>query len=335
MINYHSRVYDAAVPAGIPNAVGDRLYAQDLFRDHYSNVDFAGRFGEKLFGDNDVILYGGVVSKGSGNTVNITACAAVVGFDVQVPNSFASIPPTTKAETIKILVEMTAQTNFAGSPTLDNVSTNYIKLAYNEADGSSRSRAKKAGSYVYEKTPSYTLTINTTVPAADEIELARFISVAGAVPTTFDYSGRTLQSPLSVMSYDCVNEKTQINGALKLYSNNTNVGAATGLTIEQDDTGDAVLSFLLTGGQQWQIGIDNSDSDKFIIGRGNDWGTGKDFVINTSGHVGLGQTDIESWASSLYALEGQTSSFVLSNSSRAVYLLSNVYNDGAWKYKTT
>jgi hypothetical protein len=46
----------------------------------------------------------------------------------------------------------------------------------------------------------------------------------------------------------------------------TGVGAATGITIEQAGTGDALLHFLLTGGRRWMLGIDNSNSvDAFVI----------------------------------------------------------------------
>ena len=35
---------------------------------------------------------------------------------------------------------------------------------------------------------------------------------------------------------------------------------ATGITIEQDGTGDAVVQYLLTGGRRWVTGIDNDDT---------------------------------------------------------------------------
>lgn len=52
---------------------------------------------------------------------------------------------------------------------------------------------------------------------------------------------------------------------LHIYENTAQVDADAGLTIEQDDTGDAVLQFLLTNGQRFVMGIDNSDGDKFKI----------------------------------------------------------------------
>ena len=75
---------------------------------------------------------------------------------------------------------------------------------------------------------------------------------------------------------------------LHSYENNSITGAANGLTIEQAGTGDSKLQFLLTGQRRWIAGIDNSDSDKFIIGQGDNWTTSKDIVVDLNGNVGIG-----------------------------------------------
>jgi len=54
----------------------------------------------------------------------------------------------------------------------------------------------------------------------------------------------------------------------KVYQNSTSTSPA--FTIEQDSTGDAQLQWLLTGGQAWIAGIDNSDSDKFKLSSADD-----------------------------------------------------------------
>ena len=56
--------------------------------------------------------------------------------------------------------------------------------------------------------------------------------------------------------------------AIHVYENNANVDYTTGITIEQDGTGDAVLHFELTGGGGYNVGIDNSANDLFIISGG-------------------------------------------------------------------
>lgn len=70
---------------------------------------------------------------------------------------------------------------------------------------------------------------------------------------------------------------------LHVYENTTSVGTATGLTIEQNSTGDAVVQYLLTGGQRWVTGIDNSDGDKFKISSTADVGSNPRVTILTNG----------------------------------------------------
>ena len=77
---------------------------------------------------------------------------------------------------------------------------------------------------------------------------------------------------------------------LHVYQNDAATSTTAGVTIEQDGTGDAQLQFLLSSAYRWVQGIDNSDSDKFKIGRGNGWSIGEDITITTSGNVGIGTT---------------------------------------------
>lgn len=75
---------------------------------------------------------------------------------------------------------------------------------------------------------------------------------------------------------------------LHVYENTANVSTTTGLTIEQNSTGDAVVQYLLTGGQRWVTGIDNSDADKFKISSTVDVGSNPRITIQTTGEVGIG-----------------------------------------------
>ena len=64
---------------------------------------------------------------------------------------------------------------------------------------------------------------------------------------------------------------------LNIYRNDTATTAT--LRLEQDSTGDAVQEFLLTGGAEWAMGIDNSSSDTFVISAGGDLGTGDEDAL--------------------------------------------------------
>jgi len=77
---------------------------------------------------------------------------------------------------------------------------------------------------------------------------------------------------------------------LHVYQNDTEVDTEAGVTIEQDGTGDAALSFLLTGTKRWKMGIDNNDSDKFKISDSTNLASNNKLTIDTSGNVGIGTT---------------------------------------------
>jgi hypothetical protein len=59
--------------------------------------------------------------------------------------------------------------------------------------------------------------------------------------------------------------KLDVNGTGRYNQNNTSVGNATGIRLEQAGSGDVAISYLLTGVREWLMGVDNSDSDSFKI----------------------------------------------------------------------
>ena len=77
---------------------------------------------------------------------------------------------------------------------------------------------------------------------------------------------------------------------LHTYVNNTDTSVP-GILVEQAGSGDSSIGFLLSGVRTWSVGVDNSDSDKFKIGSGEDLGTSSKMVIDTSGNVGIGITN--------------------------------------------
>ena len=89
--------------------------------------------------------------------------------------------------------------------------------------------------------------------------------------------------------------------SLSIYANDT---TDTQLIIEQDSTGDAGIQFSLTGVKNWTVGVDNSDGDKFKIENGNTIGSSNDFVINSSGSVGIGTSSPLAFANKNVELSG-------------------------------
>ena len=100
-----------------------------------------------------------------------------------------------------------------------------------------------------------------------------YLGICGVHPSYSQGIGIGIATPISV---------------LHVYENTTSVSTTAGLTIEQNGTGDAVLQFLLTGGQRWVAGIDNSDADKFKISSTADVGSAPLVTIQTTGEVGIG-----------------------------------------------
>jgi hypothetical protein len=173
-MNKHNTEYSG----GYPLAVGDKYYAQDLMRDINFHRSELGKALKAIFGNQNCLIYGGVVSQGSGyDRINVTALFGVVGFDVTIPGDWdSSSPPSTSTEEMDVFVSAPAITNeVMSSATLDGASTNYVKIQYAETTAYSRDRKKASGSYAYEKTPSYTITINTTPPTSKDLSIATLV----------------------------------------------------------------------------------------------------------------------------------------------------------------
>ncbi|MCP4650372.1 MAG: hypothetical protein GY853_09885 [PVC group bacterium] len=82
-----------------------------------------------------------------------------------------------------------------------------------------------------------------------------------------------------------IGTRTDPDSPLHVYQNDTETGDECGITIEQDGTGDAVLQWLLSGGQRWVAGIANAGGDAFEIASSINLGSNTRFLINTTGEV--------------------------------------------------
>lgn len=67
------------------------------------------------------------------------------------------------------------------------------------------------------------------------------------------------------------------------YENNALTNEATGITIEQNGTGDSIVQFLLTATKRWVMGIDNSDGDSFKLATTSDLASNSVLEIETDG----------------------------------------------------
>lgn len=166
----------------VPYALGDRYYVQDLIRDFRFLQDTVGVLAYDTFGQ--IIprkISGGVVTKGAGDTLNITLGRGWVAHSVEIPNTFASIPPSKmSADVTGVPLSWGAQTNMAiPLATLNGVATNYVKVRYFEADGNTRVRAKSAGTYYYESVPYYQFVVDTVAPTVYDLVLTSFVGTSG------------------------------------------------------------------------------------------------------------------------------------------------------------
>jgi hypothetical protein len=182
---HHNYQFDAVSPGGVPEASGDRYFAQDLFRDVLYTWDKIGLILKDLISQVPILLSGGVVTQGAGATLNITSGNGYAALSVQTVDSYGSVPPTTQDEDIEaVRVAWTAQTNLALPLYTPGGATNYVKVRYLESDSSQRSRAKKAGTYYYDQEASFEFVVNTVAPTKYDLCLATFTEGGG----TFTFS---------------------------------------------------------------------------------------------------------------------------------------------------
>ena len=181
MITKHHNYNYAGGSPNIPDAVGDRYYAQDLGRDFDFLRDTAGNILRDLTGAIPCILQGGQVSQGTGDTLNIAAGIGYAQHQVDIADNAAGTPPNVTQENIEaIRIEWTGQASLAiPSATLDGSTVNYVKVEYTEINSDTRTRARSGGTYASKLVPSFTITVDSTAPTNQQIQLATFTGSAG------------------------------------------------------------------------------------------------------------------------------------------------------------
>lgn len=72
-----------------------------------------------------------------------------------------------------------------------------------------------------------------------------------------------------------------------IYQDDATGGTGTGLTIEQDGTGDAIIQYLLSGVRRWVVGVDNDANDKYVWSATQDLSASPLMSLDTSGNLVL------------------------------------------------
>lgn len=171
---------------GIPANAGDRYYSQDLGRDFNFLRSGIGSLLKHLLNENtkiQAVTTTFAVISGQDNLVIGVSYETFIGyvpFLVTIPNSWASLPPSTTQvplEIVEVQVPHIGVFNLLTltiPPTLNGITKNYIKVGYAETNLNSRDKVHGAGSYYSEKVPSYVLTADANPPTAYEICIATF-----------------------------------------------------------------------------------------------------------------------------------------------------------------
>lgn len=251
-----SKHYNYEFDGGAPNLVkniGDRFYSQDQSRHFNYIMDRFGLSAYDILGDVPCIISGCVATKGAGDTISITTGICYAKYSVTVQNGAWALPPATTSEDIEFMrIKVPVLTDQATtSKNADNATTNYVKMRYNDVDGNTRTRVKKAGTYAYEQTPSYTLVIDDVAPTDYDVVLAEFVTVAGVVPVSLDYSSKSSfkGSGLSTVS---ISTQADFNSIIERVAANQYqfIDNCRSITLKYL-SGGYQMSGALTGGDTW------------------------------------------------------------------------------------
>ena len=177
---YGSIKFTGSHPNKIPDGDGDLLYEQDRSRDFAWLWDRVGALAMDVAPSSaGFYVSGGVVTAHAGNTTfDIGAGVGYAPWNVDLGNT-SMVPPGTASETVAaVRVEWTAQ---SGVGSVSGTTIYYVKIAYGEADGLLRARAKAAGTWYFTKAPSFQVVIDTSPPGTLEILLATATVVSGSI----------------------------------------------------------------------------------------------------------------------------------------------------------
>jgi hypothetical protein len=186
----------------------------------------------------------------------------------------------------------------------DGLATNYDLLLQPNGGNVGIGMTDPAYQFEVGKTTGGTLAVSTTgqaglnvSPLIPTINFLGYLDKVKAAITAEDREGNVLGGWLNFHTMDTSNvsqKRVTIDPSgnfgigiavplSRLHTYRNGSAATASLTIEEAGTGDASLSFLLTGAIQWSMGLDNSDSDKFKISASSALGTTDYLSIDGAG----------------------------------------------------
>jgi len=121
-------------------------------------------------------------------------------------------------------------------------------------------------------------------PTGNEfLDVSYYVATSSSATSTF---AGGIQAQTNGFVYDLSTKKVGIGTAspdsyLHLYADNSDT-TTTLSRLEQDGTGDASVTFELTGLEMWGMGVDNSDSDSFKISMSQDIGIDPKLILDNS-----------------------------------------------------
>ncbi len=106
---------------------------------------------------------------------------------------------------------------------------------------------------------------------------------------------------------------------LHVYENDAATDDTTGIKIEQDGAGDAALHFLITGGDNWSMAIDQSDAERFKLAPNTD--------VGSSSTIDCSSTDINFLSGRTNLANTSTTTFLTMDSPTATGLVALLFHD--------
>ena len=242
----------------VPLCTDDVYWAEDKICDLRYMKEIGPYMLAKLQPTIPMLFSGGVVTQGSGLSLDITALFGIVMFATKIPDTWALTPPATTTVNAYQFVETPQITNYSLSGYTTGGTTWYVYVSYAEANLNQRSVLKGSGTYYYETEDSYTITISTNGALGNTYLLLGSYTVSGG--TTVNWTAQPYSPFSGYLSTNSYNTTATAGGTTTL-----NLGSA----YQQFFTGSAaqtiVMPVVSTLALGWTVLIVNNSTGVLTI----------------------------------------------------------------------